>query len=312
MGLLVADIGGTRARFAMAQRSEPGVELDAAKTLAVDDYPDFETACRAYLQSVAPERPTDATLALACGPAEDVVKLTNNRWIFDRAAIESAFDLQSCLFVNDFEAVAHTVANAEPDDLVSLAGSAEMGPQDVISILGPGTGLGVALLIRNGESYRVVPTEAGHIGFAPQDAFEDGLTARLRAQFGRVSAERVVAGPGLAALMETLSDDSGKQSSDAALWQAALDGHGTAGAALGRFLAAYGSFAGDIALAHGSHHVVLVGGLTERLLEQLPQSNFMDRFREKGRFASQMADTPISFLRKAEPGLTGAALAFFR
>lgn len=140
MVLLVADIGGTRARFAIARRSDNHPVLEDVQTLAVADYPDFETACGAYLQSVSPVRPENAALAMATNTTDDIVKLTNNRRAFDREGIERAFGLQSCLFVNDFEAVAHAVANAQPQDFESVtAHGDDVGRHAVVSILGPGT-----------------------------------------------------------------------------------------------------------------------------------------------------------------------------
>jgi glucokinase len=172
----------------------------------------------------------------------------------------------------------------------------------------------VALLLRAAGGARVVPTEGGHMDFAPLDSLEDRLLARLRAQFRRVSVERIVSGPGLTAIHAGLAAIEGRavpDQPDAALWAAALEGADPlARAALDRWCLSFGAVAGDLALAHGAAAVVLAGGLAGRTAPLLANSGFHARFIAKGRFEARMAALPIRRVTFAQPGLLGAAAAF--
>jgi glucokinase len=182
------------------------------------------------------------------------------------------------------------------------------------SIVGPGTGLGVAQLLRTGEGYHVIETEGGHIDFAPLDALEDQILAYLRRSFRRVSVERIVAGSGLVNLYNAISSIEGRAvqySDDKALWAAALDASDPlAIAALDRFFLSLGAVAGDLALAHGSNAVVIAGGLGYRLKDRFKTSGFSDRFIAKGRFERRMEGIPVKLVNHPQPGLYGAAAAF--
>jgi glucokinase len=184
----------------------------------------------------------------------------------------------------------------------------------VISIVGPGTGLGVAHVLRRDGRAFVTETEGGHLDFAPLDSIEDALLARLRARYRRVSVERIVAGPGLAAIIEALAAIEGRPvpaGDDKTLWAAALDGTDSlAAAALDRFCLSLGAVAGDIALAQGASAVVIAGGLGLRLADHLPRSGFAQRFTAKGRFEVMMAEIPVKLITHPQPGLFGAAAAF--
>jgi glucokinase len=184
-----------------------------------------------------------------------------------------------------------------------------------ISIVGPGTGLGVAYIWRDPKrGYRVQATEGGHIDFAPIDAIDDAILARLRQRHLRVSAERVVSGPALVDIYETLASVEGKSvphRDDKALWQAGTEGTDSlAAAAVDRFCMSLGSVAGDIALAQGAVGVVVAGGLGLRIKDTLLRSDFAGRFRAKGRFAGMMAEMPVKLITHPQPGLLGAAAAF--
>jgi glucokinase len=174
--------------------------------------------------------------------------------------------------------------------------------------------LGVAVLARQAAGDTVFPTEGGHIGFAPTDAFDLALLHRLQQRYGRVSVERVVSGPGLAHIYETLADLRGEQMGtldDAALWEAALSGEDRlAQEALERFLLILGGVAGDLCLAHLSKALVLTGSLANRMAARLRSSGFTQRFCAKGRYANLMETIPIFLCRHPEPGLLGAAAAF--
>jgi glucokinase len=217
--------------------------------------------------------------------------------------------------VNDFEAVAHAVSRLPPENLPLLFGEDRPFPTDGgVTILGPGTGLGVAMIAYDQGTPHVIATEGGHLDFAPLDHIEEKILSYLRDKFLRVSTERIVSGPGLNYIykaLATIGHDRVMLMEDPELWQAALDGSDNfARRALDRFCLCYGSVAGDLALAHGPHSVVLAGGLTQRMREFLMQSGFHTRFKAKGRFESLMASVPIRCAIHDEIGLFGAAAAF--
>ena len=179
---------------------------------------------------------------------------------------------------------------------------------------GPGTGLGVAQVLRRQGGNMVIECEGGHIDFAPLDTLEDAMLARLRQRFRRVSVERIVSGPGLAVIHEALAAIEGRaiqRIDDKSLWTLALEGSDSlAAAALDRFCMSLGSVTGDIALAQGATAVVIAGGVGLRLADHLPRSGFAERFVAKGRFETMMAAIPVKLLTHPQPGLLGAAAAF--
>jgi glucokinase len=186
----------------------------------------------------------------------------------------------------------------------------------VTTIVGPGTGLGVAAQLRKRDHYEVIETEGGHVDFAPLDLLEDKILTQLRRHFRRVSVERVAAGQGLWNLYEALGAIEGKDlayHSEKELWPAALGGEDSlASAALDRLCLSLGAVAGDMALAQGANSVVIAGGVGLRLADYLPRSGFRDRFIAKGRFERRMDEMPVKLITHPQPGLYGAAAAFAR
>ncbi len=309
--LLVADIGGTHARFAIATpRAHGPPTLTNITTIPTADHPSLADAYAAFAKGVPTPLPRHAVLAVACPAEGEVLQFTNNPWRIRPAALAAALGLESVRLINDFEAVAHAVAHAGPGDLAPICGPRGGLPaRGVTSIIGPGTGLGVAMLVREAGLQAVVPTEAGHIGFAAVDGIEDLLlTAVRRGLHGRVSVERLVSGPGLAAIH--LAMGGAPAENQKALWAEVLaqetsEARGT----LERFLAMLGGFAGDMALAQGARAVVIAGGLGARIGERLAHPAFVERFRDKGRFREHMQGITVLRLLLDEPGLLGAAVA---
>lgn len=318
MNLVTADIGGTHARFALAEVADGRVaSLSQPVTLKTTDHASLQTAWEAFGAQLGRPLPRAAAIAVASPIGGEVIKLTNNPWVIRPALIGKRLGVDRHVLINDLGAVSHAVAQAAPDTFIHLCGPAEPLPDTgVITICGPGTGLGVAQILRTAERYHVIETEGGHVDYAPLDAIEDAIVQRLRAQFTRVSAERIVAGPGILPIYETLAGIEGRPATlrdDKAIWTAALDGSDSlANAALDRFLLALGAVAGDLALAQGAKAVVIAGGLGYRLKDQFAQSGFAKRFTAKGRFQSLMAGIPVKLIVHPEPGLFGAAAAFAR
>jgi len=316
MELVAVDVGGTHARFAIAWiRKGDGVSLTEPVVLATDDYDSLQDAWRDFERRLGHAAPRAAAVALA-GPVNGpTIRLTNNRWTIQRDQLERELGLQRLLLLNDFAAVTHTTACVDPNEFVRLAGPDRSLPETgTISVIGPGTGLGVACFSRDTVGYRVQATEGGHIGFAPLDAVEDAILVRMRARCPRVSAERIIAGPGIVPIYETLAALRGVAAgltTDRAIWDAGLqDVDPLAVDAVERFCMLLGGVAGDLALAHGANGVVIAGGLGYRIRERLLASAFGERFRAKGRYEAMMSDLPVKLLTHPQPGLLGAALAF--
>ncbi|WP_420607512.1 glucokinase [Novosphingopyxis sp.] len=316
MRIVTADIGGTHARFAIAE-VENGrvVSLGEPTKMRAADHASLQIAWEAYGAMLDEPLPRHAAIAIAAPIRVEVIKFTNNPWIVRPSLIDSKLHLDSHVLLNDFEAVAHAVAAVDEEYLLHVTGPRGPLPENgVVSVVGPGTGLGVGLLYRHRGDVLVLPTEGGHGDFAPLDDIEDRLLTHLRKQHNRVSVERVVSGPGLRAIWEVLADIEGRdmpRGDDKALWSAALAGTDSiAEAALDRFCLCFGAVVGDIALAHGPGPVVLAGGLGARLADFLPKSGFAERFAAKGRFQSLMERQPVRLIAHPEPGLYGAAAAF--
>ena len=314
--VVAVDIGGTHARFALAEIEDGRVaSLGEACTLKTAEHASLQTAWEEFAGRVGYRLPTAAAIAFA-GPIQgEVLKLTNNPWVVRPALIPEKLQVERYSLVNDFGAVAHAVAQLGDEHFRHLGGPDHPLPDDgVISIVGPGTGLGVAQLLRRDGRYHVIETEGGHIDFAPLDALEDKILACLRQSYRRVSVERIAAGMGLTNIHKALSMIEGQpiQTRDEkALWADALAGTDSlVSAAFDRYCLSLGAIAGDIALAQGAHAVVIAGGLGLRIADHLPRSGFRDRFIAKGRFERRMDELPIKLITHPEPGLFGAAAAF--
>jgi glucokinase len=231
------------------------------------------------------------------------------------ALIKERLGVDRYVVVNDFGAVAYAVATLPDEHFRHLCGPDRPLPKEgVTSIVGPGTGLGVAALLRRRDHYEVIETEGGHIDFAPLDLLEDKMLIQFRRHFRRVSVERVAAGQGLWNIYEALGAIEGldlKFHDDKELWAAALAGSDSlATAALDRLCLSLGAVAGDLALAQGANSVVIAGGVGLRLADYLSRSGFRDRFIAKGRFERRMDEMPVKLITHPQPGLFGAAAAF--
>ncbi|MDB5696454.1 MAG: glucokinase [Sphingomonas bacterium] len=289
--------------------------MGEAVTLPTADHASLQTAWTAFGERLGRALPRAAGIAVASPIGGDIIKLTNNPWIIRPALIGERLDIERFVLVNDFGAVAHAVARLPASDFVHLCGPDEPLPaHGVTTVCGPGTGLGVAQVVRRDDGYQVIETEGGHVDYAPLDSIEDAIVARLRPLFTRVSTERVCSGPAIVAIYETIAALEGlpvTSRGDRAIWTGALSGTDPlALAALDRFCLALGAVTGDLALAHGADGVVVAGGLGLRLRHHLLRSGFGERFVAKGRFRPAMARIPVRILTHPQPGLFGAAAAF--
>ncbi|OYW45643.1 MAG: glucokinase [Sphingomonadales bacterium 32-68-7] len=309
--LVAIDVGGTHARFARATIGDDGtIALAEPVTLATQEYSGLEAAWAAYTQRAGGAVPRAAAIAIAGPVTGDSVPMTNSRWVLRVAAFKAAAGLEAVTVLNDFGAVAHAVARAPADMLTHVAGpEGPLPDHGTVSVLGPGTGIGIAYFHRDSGGCRVQATEGGHIGFAPQDAFEDRLLADLRERHGRVPTEGINAGPGIVWIYRALGGDAAAD--DRTVWERGLAGEDAlAGQAIDRFCASLGSLAGDYALVHGSSAVVLAGSLSLQLRDRLRAGEFHSRFCAKPRYEAMMAGISVKLITHPQPGLYGAAAAF--
>jgi glucokinase len=317
MEIIAADIGGTNARFARATIDGKGAPvLGTIRKYKVSDYPSLTACWAAFVADEDAPLPDKACIAFATAVDAETIKLTNSSWVVRPAQLARALGLKTAYLVNDFEAISYGISRLSLNELPLLFGKDNPLPDTgTVTILGPGTGLGVALLVFNQGTPQIVATEGGHLDFSPLDGLEDRMLVELRERFVRVSNERIVSGPGLNNLYSALAR-VGREAivprSDAELWTAALDGSDrVARTALERLCMSYGAVAGDLALAQGAQTVVLAGGLSLRMRDFLVgTSGFYSRFIAKGRFEHMMRDMAIRLVTHTEIGLFGAAAAF--
>ncbi|WP_188055151.1 glucokinase [Sphingosinithalassobacter sp. CS137] len=316
MDVVAVDIGGTHARFAVAEVAEGrAVSMAEPVTLKTAEHGSLQLAWQAAAARLDRPMPKAAAIAVASPINDELIKLTNNPWIIRPKLIPERLEVDQWILVNDFAAVGHAVAQLGADCFLHLCGPDKpLPPKGAITVCGPGTGLGVAQVFRHGAGYDIIATEGGHQDFAPLDSLEDAILKRLRRAYTRVSVERIVAGPGIVAIYETLAEIEGRaveSRDDRKIWELALEGRDSlAVAALDRFCLSLGAVAGDLALSHGPTGVVIAGGLGYRLREHLLASGFAERFVAKGRFQSLMASIPVKLITHPQPGLYGAAAAF--
>lgn len=295
---LVGDVGGTKVLLALAD--ETGA-LHAHRRLASADFREFDALLADYLRGV-PERIDGGCLAVAGPVADDgrTAKITNLPWTIAAAALEARFGFGCLRLINDFAGVALGVATLAPDQLIVVQAGAP-DSDGLKLVLGAGTGMGVAALLGD----RVLPSEGGHVGFAPADETQARIWRVLAAEHGRVTAERVISGPGLAAIHRILS---GANEAPDVIGARALEGEAAARASVDTFFACYGAFAGDMALAFMARGgVYLAGGVTQKLLPLLAASPFLAAFNAKAEHAGLVARMPVYVATDPEVGLRGAA-----
>ena len=314
MRIVAGDIGGTHARFALAEL-EPGKRprLGEMRKYRTRDLAGLAETWARFEQESGGALPRAASLAVAAPIDGDVLTFMNSHWRLDRYGLKDELGLDKLLLLNDFGAVAHTVSVTPGDEFVAIAGPGDLPATGITTVLGPGTGLGVSVLDRR-AGIAVIETEASHIGFSPLDPEEEELADFLTARYGRASVERVVSGPGLIDIYAFLGGSGAPDASHAGLlWDAAISGADPlAERALSILVRTFGAATGDIALAHGAMGVAITGGLANRIQHLLKSPAFEARFTAKGRYRERMQRTPVRLLTAPEPGLLGGAIAFDR
>jgi glucokinase len=288
--------------------------LGAVRHYRTADHEGLQSAWRAFARDEGGALPSGAAIGVAAPIEGQVLRFMNSPWRIETRGLAEKLGLEQMLLLNDFGAIAHAVSALEEDELAPIAGpEGPLPAEGVITVLGPGTGLGVAILVRRDGRTEVIETEGSHIGFAPLNEEEQRIAEDLRGAYGRASIERLVSGPGLYDLYRSLGGQDFEVGDAAGLWAAALEGRDpVAGQALEHLVKAFGSAAGDLALAHGAMGVAISSALSRRMADHLRSPLFAGRFIAKGRYRARMQKVKVRLVTHEEPGLLGAAVAFER
>ncbi len=301
--ILLADIGGTNSRFALAGSTGRPERMVVIEN---DSVADIEAAIARYLNDIG-ARPGAAIIAVA-GPIDggEEVALTNRAWRFRRGELARRFGFAELRVVNDFEAIAWAVSRLGDDDVRRL-GSAAGARAGIKAVLGPGTGLGIAALVPTSGGLTVVSSEGGHVSFGPRQEDEFEIFGWLLRENGMLSAETILSGPGLPRLLRALDRHSQARTAEAVV-AAALAGEEAAKAAAGLFVRLLGRFAGDIALTFKAWGgVYIAGGVASRLGVLFDAEAFRAAFEAHPPYERLLADVPTLLMSRTEPGLLGCA-----
>ncbi len=314
---LVADIGGTNARFGwIASPPAAGEEplITDVLTLPTADHATLADAARAYLARINLGQPGSMAFGIANPITGDEVRMTNHHWAFSISALQAELGLKRLVVINDFTALALALPSLQPHELRQLGGGAAR-PHAPIALLGAGTGLGVSGLLHSGNSWLALAGEGGHVTLAAADDREAAVLAAMRGHHGHVSAERALSGMGLVNLYLAVAEVSQVEPealSPADVTRRALDGSDPLCVeAVQHFCAFLGNVAGNLALTLGSHGGVYIGGgIVPRLGDFFDRSAFRERFEAKGRFGAYLGAMPVFIIdASVSPALFGAARA---
>ncbi|GAB6052416.1 glucokinase [Magnetospira thiophila] len=302
---LIADLGGTHIRFALCDAAG---SIDHPRTLLCADYPGIQQAAEAYLADVAPgETPRLGAFDVAAPVDGDQVTITNNPWIFSIEDTRRALGLESLVVVNDFAANALAAPHLSEADLFAVGeGRARAGRP--MAVIGPGTGLGMALLTPHAGGFLALPGEGGHATLAAMSDEEAEVIALLRRKHGHVSAERLISGSGLVTLHETLCRLRGRPLEPMTPAEVGASTDPLCREALDMMFALLGTVAGNLALIGGAQGgVYVMGGIVPRYVRRFQLSKFRQRFEAKGRFESYLEAIPTWVVTHPEPAFAGLA-----
>jgi glucokinase len=311
---LVGDIGGTNARFALVEFDGADPRLIEPAAFKGEDYGTAEDAIEAYMHKVGVKHADQAVVAVA-GPIDHgQVHMTNLDWTISEDGLRRAGGFRTAKLINDFTAQALAAPRLAPKDLRQIGPLPTSGEGD-LAILGPGTGFGVAGLVRRHGHELPLATEGGHVAFAPVDAVEIEVLRLLTKQLdgGRVSVERILSGPGMEDLHVALGEAEGRKVDSLTakqITERATEDCPDCLATVNRFCAVLGSTAGDIALTLGARGgVFIAGGIAPRIIDILEKSPFRARFEAKGRLSSFTHAIPTHVILHPHTALIGAAVA---
>ena len=311
---LVGDVGGTNVRFAFAQKTAQGtIELHHSARLAVRDYSHFNDAVGQYLKDVG-VTPRRAAFAFAGPKFDDKIEMTNADWIVSERELISTFGFDEAVLLNDFVAMANG-ATVVPDDGFKILVEGKVNYNKPVVVLGPGTGLGQAVILPGGpgnQRLRIVPTEGGHTAFAPQNALEDEVLLYWRAKTEFVSAEQLISGPGLHRIYEALCSIRDEPvvctQPDEIIAAGQANPQSVARLTIRTFCDMLGTFAGNSTVTTGAWGgVVLAGGVSRHIAPFIETSDFRKRFQSRGPGSPFMDGVPVRLIMAHFVPLYGAA-----
>lgn len=308
---LLADIGGTNARFALEIAQN---QIESIQVLACNNYNTIVDAVKAYLHEINNPCVKFGAFAIANPVVGDWMQMTNHHWAFSIETTRQALNLDTLLVVNDFIAQAYAITRMDSNDLVQIGGTLHdvNAPK---AIIGPGTGLGVSGLMPKGNGeYMAFAGEGGHVSFSPFDDTEVMIWEYAREIYGHVSAERFLSGSGLTLIHEALSNREGikkPKMTPEEISQRALSGKSAlCRLTLDIFCAMLGTISSNLALTLGARSgVYLCGGIIPRFIDYFRTSPFRSRFEDKGRFDAYLATIPVYVVLAKYPGIRGVSVA---
>ena len=303
MGWLVADIGGTNTRCAIAH---PGGVIQSAESFRNRDFPGLDRLLASYLGALPPGgRPDEAVIAIAAPIRGDKIRMVNINWTFSVTALALTLSLRRITPLNDFAAQAYALPVLGAGDLAQVGGGTAVDGAPKV-VVGPGTGLGTAGLVRIGTRWHAITGEGGHVTMAPSDEREARIVALGRERFGHCSAERLISGAGLAFVYEALH--GGPAIAPDQVGERIAAGEAAALDTLDVFFQLLGTVASNLALTFAAFGGVYIGGgITPRYVEQFRSSGFRQRFEDKGRYRAFLADIPTWVITAEQPALRGLA-----
>jgi len=310
--VITADIGGTNGRLAVVRIENGSVfSIVEHRQFTCADYDSFTAMMLDFLSGLNCEKPNAAHIAVAGRTSRKSANITNIGWDIDAGDLEHMTGLKSVTFMNDFAAIAEAVPYLQTEHYETLK-SGRAKTTAPISVAGPGTGFGVAMLVPAGDYHQVVSTEGGHIAFAPTTPLERDLWEYLRKSRGHVCVESLLSGRGLARIHEFLVDyaGSGPKGLEPQEISAAAARNDTPSCvrAVQLFLSILGGVAGDLTLGQGAQGGVWIGGgIVPKLLDLISGSDMIQRFSEKGIMSPYLEDVPIHVITDTSVALRGAA-----
>lgn len=309
---LLADIGGTNARFALLS---PNDEVHKQLVLPCAEHADIVSAITTYLSEIGNPPIEKAAMAIANPITGDRIKMTNHHWAFSIAETREAVGLKELTFKNDFTALAMSVPMLPAADLIQVGGDSVQEKGSALAVLGPGTGLGVSGLIKAGEQWIPLEGEGGHVSASPANERECDILKTCWKTYEHVSAERLVSGMGLQNLYQAICKLEGIEAED--LSPAEISNRGKRNTnpqcaeALATFCGLLGSIAGNLVLTLGAFGGVYIGGgIVPRLGDYFETSPFRERFEAKGRFRGHLEPVPAYVIHSKHPALVGIGQAF--
>ncbi len=309
---IVADIGGTNARFALVTgKNNFQYRIEHIQIFATSEYDTLQLALTSYLDNLPGERPRAACVAIAGPVVGDTIKMTNLDWEFSCQTIAHDFNFEHFVALNDFAAVAAACSQLDKHNLATI----KEGQQDIHAsraVFGPGTGLGVAGLIHNQGLWLPVPSEGGHVNIAPSTKFECEVIQAAMTQHQHVSAEVFLSGPGLVNLYRAITLVRGVEAEDLSPSDisegAVSDQSDILTETLNTFCGFAGSFAGNLALSYGAKGgIYIAGGIFPRFIDFLKASPFVERFQQKGPMSSFVEGIPAYLITHPETAFVGCA-----